>query len=159
MNIKPKISIIWPMLFTKTINKQKTTYALKTPRAVALQFIYGVECIIMRKKLQRNRGRKCREATSSVLTASVTTVILPPMHATRGRFWVWWPWPFTYELDLRTWPRYFQPWPTCQNASLYVCSFGQDSETDGHTDRQTHDAKTVTPSAVAGCNNLKKKSY
>ncbi len=76
---------------------KKTTYALKTPRVVALPFIYGVEYIIIPNqkrgknnchtlgievvmclfqlwsymmKLQRSRGRNCREATSSVLIAS-----------------------------------------------------------------------------------------
>ena len=82
-----------------------------------------------------------RDVTSSVLIDSSTTIVLPTMHATKGRFWAWWPWPLTYDLELRTWPRYLQPWPACQNSSLYVCSFGQDSETDGgthrHTDRQT----------------------
>ncbi len=41
--------------------------------------------------------------------------------------------------------------------SLYIGSFGQESETDVHTDTdtQTHthtdDVKTITPSADAGC--------
>ena len=41
------------------------------------------------------------------------------------------------------WFRYLQPWPTCQNSSRYVCWFGQDSETDRHTDRQRDNAKTT----------------
>ena len=38
------------------------------------------------------------------------------------------------------------------NSSLYVRVLGQDSETDGRTHRHTDDAKTITPSADAGCN-------
>ncbi len=87
--------------------------------------------------------RNCREATSSVLIALLLVV-------TR-LYWAWLPWPLTYDLDLWSWPRYLQAWPTCQNLSLYVRLFGQDSETDGHTDTHTDDAKTITPSADAGC--------
>ena len=41
----------------------------------------------------------------------------------------------TLTFDIRTWPRYLQPWPACRNStsSLYVCLFGQDSETARHT--------------------------
>ena len=49
-------------------------------------------------------------------------------------FFTWWPWPLTYDLDLRTWPRYPSTWPPCQNSGPYVCLFTRESET--HT--QTH---------------------
>ena len=64
--------------------------------------------------------------------------LIPLMHAVTVHYWAWWPWPLTYDLDLRTWPRYIHAWPTCQNSGLYVCLFGQDSETDTQTDTQTH---------------------
>ena len=91
--------------------------------------------------------------------------LIPLMHAVTVHYWAWWPWPLTYDLDLRTWPRYIHAWPTCQNSGLYVCLFGQDSETDGQTDTQT-DTQTmpkllhppltlaITPTADAGCNDV-----
>ncbi len=54
------------------------------------------------------------------------------------QFLISWPWSLTYDLDLPTWPRYPSTWPPCKNSSLYVSSFGWDSETDRHTDTQTH---------------------
>ncbi len=53
---------------------------------------------------------------------------------------VWWPWPLTYDLDLRTWPRYPYTWPPCQNSSLHVCLLGHESG-----NRQTNNVKTITP--------------
>ncbi len=91
-------------------------------------------------------------STSPVLIASSTTYIAQAMHTTKGRFWAWWPWPLTYDLNLRTWPRYLCPWPTCQNSGLYVCSFGQDSETDWHMDTQTM-PKLLHPPLMRGVKN------
>ena len=39
------------------------------------------------------------------------------------------------DLDIETWPKYPSTWPPCQNLSLYVCSFRQES--DAQTDTQT----------------------
>ncbi len=44
----------------------------------------------------------------------------------------------TFDLDLRTWPRYPSTWPPCHNSSPHVCPFGWDSETDRHTHTDTH---------------------
>ena len=46
----------------------------------------------------------------------------------------------TYKLDLD-----ILPLDLHANSSPYVCSFGQDSETDRQTDRLTNDVKTITP--------------
>ncbi len=46
-----------------------------------------------------------------------------------------WPWPLTYDLDLKTWPRYPSTWPPCQNSSPYVCPFGSESG-NRHTHRR-----------------------
>ena len=97
--------------------------------------------LLMREELQR----------SHVPIASFDTIIFPTVHAIGERFWTWWPWLLTYELDLITWPRYLHSWPPCQDSGLYVCLLGQDSETH----RQTDNAKTITPSSDAGCKNLR----
>ncbi len=51
-----------------------------------------------------------------------------------------WPWPVTYDLDIRFWPRYPPTWPACKNSSPYVCPFSRESD-----NRQTDDVKTITP--------------
>ncbi len=97
--------------------------------------------------------RNCREAMSFVLIVSFTL-----LHAITGCFFGLGDlefWPMTYDLDLWTWARYLQAWPICQNSGLYLCLFGQDSETEGWTDRQTDNAKTITPTADAGCKNFR----
>ncbi len=110
-------------------------------------------------------GRNCREAEEEIVekprplcSLLPTTVILPTINVTRWCFWAWWPWPLTYDLYLRTWPRYLQPWLTCKNSSLNVRSFGQDSETDGHTDGQTM-PKLLHPPLMRGVINCKQWFY
>ncbi len=49
-----------------------------------------------------------------------------------------WPWPLTYDLDIRTQPRYAQPRLACQRRT--------------HTHTHTNDVKTITLTADAGCN-------
>ncbi len=66
-----------------------------------------------------------------------------PLTCTVNRFWTWWPLPWTYDLDLLTWPRYPSTWPPCQNSSLYVPSFFRDSETDTHTHTQCQNYDTL----------------
>ncbi len=73
-----------------------------------------------------------------------------------------WPWPLTYDLDIRTQPRYTLPRLACQSSSLYVSPFSQGSETDRRTDRQTDRqthtqtmSKLLHPIADAGCKNRK----
>ncbi len=66
--------------------------------------------------------------------------------------WPHGPWPLTYDLDLRAWPRYPSTWLLCQNSSLYVYLFGWDSKMDKQTDTRcqnfyTHHARDV------GCKN------
>ncbi len=78
----------------------------------------------------------------------------PDMPHPEKCFLTWWPWPLTYDPDLRTWPRYSSIWPTCPNLGQYVCPFSHErGNTHTHTDRQTHDVKTITPVAYAGCKN------
>ncbi len=66
-----------------------------------------------------------------------------------NRFLTWWPWPFTHDLDLQTWPRYPSTLSTCQKSRLYVCPFSSESETDRHTDRMTM-ANLLHPSLTRG---------
>ncbi len=71
------------------------------------------------------------------------------------QFLTWWPWPLTltFDLDLQTWPRYPSTWPTHHKSGLYVSPFCCESG-----NRQTHDVRTITPVADAGCNKLNKPS-
>ena len=62
---------------------------------------------------------------------------IPSLRCPLTHFLTSWPWPLTYDLDLWTRPRYPSTWPPCQNPSLYVRPFGQDSETDRQTDTHT----------------------
>ena len=58
----------------------------------------------------------------------------------------------TFDLYLWTWPRYPSTRPTCWILGQYVCPFVQESGntlTDSLT--HTHDVKTITPTADAGC--------
>ncbi len=65
-------------------------------------------------------------------------------------FLTWWPWPLTFDLDLRTWPRYPSIWPTYQNSGLYVCPFKQESgNRHTHTHRHTM-SKLLHPSLTRG---------
>ncbi len=151
------------------------TYALKTPHVVALPFIYGVKC--MDHCFLHSRGGKwsCRldhyfphskngkwsrwldrcslmmrqELQRSLVSTS--SVYIASFNACRETLLGLWPWPLTYDLDLRTWRRYLRPWPSCQNSSLCVSLFG-----NGRRHRRTHtdNAKTITPYADAGCNRL-----
>ncbi len=70
----------------------------------------------------------------------------------KKHFLTWWPWPLTYDPDLRTWLRYFSTWPTCQNSGPYVCPFGRERG-NTHTHRQTHRhtmSKLLHPSLTRG---------
>ena len=69
----------------------------------------------------------------------VATIHYNTFHS-KKRFLTW-TWPLTYDLDLRTWPRYSPIWPSIQNSGPYVCPFIRESETHTLTDR----AKTITP--------------
>ncbi len=133
---------------------KKTTYALKTPSVVALPFnhisLLSSQVIADVVDDEGETAEKRRSHRHSLLIAPF--VIFLAMHPNRGRFWAWWPWPLTYDLDLWTWPRYLHAWVTFQNSGLYTYSFGQDSETEGRTHRHTDNAKTITPAADAGCN-------
>ena len=42
------------------------------------------------------------------------------------------------DLDLWTWPRYLQAWPTCQNSGMFVSLARIVRRTDGRTDTHTH---------------------
>ncbi len=72
------------------------------------------------------------------------------------------PRPLTYDLDLKSWPRYPSTWPPCKNSCPYVCPFRWYSETDRrtdtHTDTQcqnyyTHHVRDV------GCNKIMQLVY
>ena len=116
---------------------KKKTYALKTPHVVFLPFVFP-SCFFGRSILEHLRKTRTAEKPkkklqrSHVLRAYFATIILPTTHKRTFLGLV------TLTYDLRTWPRYFQPWPTCRNSSLYVCLFGQDSEIDVRTDTHTH---------------------
>ncbi len=87
-----------------------------------------------------HRGRSCRQkAESQVSSASVSSWLLLYYYDTshwKNVFLTWWPWPLTYDLDLRTWPRYPSTWPSCKNSGPYVCPFTCESETHRPTDGQ-----------------------
>ncbi len=53
-------------------------------------------------------------------------------------FWTLWPWPLTYDLDLKTCPKYPSTWCSCQNLGLYVNAFSRKSETNGWMDAHTY---------------------
>ena len=60
------------------------------------------------------------------------------------RFLTSWPWPLTYDLDLRlwTWPRYPSTWPTGQDSSMSV-PLAMRVVTDRQTDRQCQNYYTA----------------
>ncbi len=70
------------------------------------------------------------------------------MECPKWTFFTSWHWPLTYDLDLRTWPRY-PPSPPCQNSGPYVCPFTQERET--HTD--THTMSKLLHVTDVGCKN------
>ena len=117
--------------------RQKNACALKIPRTVALPFIYGVKCIII---------SKCRsvEVFMCLFTLYLYIFIASVFVAgffMAGLFFTMKPhWSIhnqakeicetffdlvslTYDLDLRTWPRYPSTWLTYQRSDLYVCLY------------------------------------
>ncbi len=94
---------------------KKTAYSLKTPDVVFLPVIF-----------------------LSFLFVTKVTRLSEGNGMSQGTFLTSWPWLLTYDLDLRTWPRYPSTWPPCQNSSPYVRLFSQESETDTHRDTQKH---------------------
>ncbi len=102
----------------------KNAYALSTPSVVGRTVIFPCRFL-----------NSCGSRHISVsVTSWLTLHYFDHVTSHRKTFLTWWPWPLTYDLDLRTWARYPSTWPTCQNAGLYVCPFGRESETD----RQNH---------------------
>ncbi len=82
----------------------------------------------------------------------------PDMPHPEKCFLTWWPWPLTYDPDLRTWPRYSSTRPTCRNSGLYVCPFSRErgnthTHTHTHTDRHTM-SKLLHPSLTRGVKML-----
>ncbi len=96
--------------------------------------------------LQKNSHLLWKHATSYSYQLYSQVSSLPgsqeSMECPNAHFLPLWPWPLTYDLDLRTWPRYLSTW---KNASLYVRPFGWDSETDTQTDTHTM-SKLLHPS-------------
>ena len=83
--------------------------------------------------------------------------------AWKSHFLTWWPWPLTYELDHRTWPRYGSGRPACQIPCLYAKRFNRESA-DRRTDTLTDGTDSITSTAGAGGNDLSshcqnKKNY
>ncbi len=54
----------------------------------------------------------------------------------KSRFFTWWPWPLTYDLEYRTRPRYCPDTSLHQFSCLYVKPFGRES-VHRQTDRRT----------------------
>ncbi len=65
-----------------------------------------------------------------------------------------WPWPLTYDLDLRTCPRYHQGQSMYQISWPYAKRFSRESAINWQTDRHTHTDGSVfiTSTADAGGN-------
>ena len=56
------------------------------------------------------------------------------------RFFTWWPWPLTYDLEHRTHPKSYQGPPLCRNLRPFVTRFSRERADRGkhrQTDRQT----------------------
>ncbi len=93
----------------------------------------------------------CREDDTSWVTVhAFPTALLHPLLA---RFLTWWPWPLTltFKLDLDI-------LQLDLHAEIQVCisvRLPRRVVTHGHTDRQTHNVKTITPVTDEGCKNRK----
>ncbi len=80
--------------------------------------------------------------TSGVMTKWLSANLQGQSHPKlkKSRFSTWWPWPLTYDLGHRTWPRYYPDTPLCQIWCLYVKRFSCERaewRTHGHTHTQT----------------------
>ncbi len=99
-----------------------------------------------------SRWEASRPLVSSSPVSSLPCSLIDPsiirQKTSVKHFLTCWPWPLTYDLDLRTWPRYSSNWPTHQRSGLYVCPFGRES-VHRQTDRQTM-SKLLHPSLTRG---------
>ncbi len=87
----------------KYIYSRKNAYALKTPRVV---YLYSHNPQSLPKHLHRWSHQWLRDMKSLSLEKP------NPIK----RLLTWWPWPLTYDPDLRTWPRYPSIRPACWNS-------------------------------------------